>query len=176
MTRLRLDFNAPGRRIGALSWMLLALGVLAVVWVAQSWRTAQSYERRAQAAYDAASGEQRRTRQPATRRAEAPVRPQAARNEAALARALALSWDELLQPLQQAVSDDIALLELDADAVRGEFTLSGAARGHDAMLRYLRHLHDESGLGAVSLVRHEAREFDGQQGVYFSLRGGWGRR
>lgn len=175
---MRLDFDAPGSRIGATSWVVLALGVLAAAWVAQSWQAARLAERQAQAAYAAASDADQRARRQATtaRRAEPPARQQRARNDAALARALALSWEDLLLPLQQAVTEDVALLELDADAARGEFSLSGAAKGHEAMLRYLRRLHAESGLGAVSLVRHETRELDGLQGVLFTLRGTWGRR
>ena len=105
MTRVRLDFDAPGARIGATSWFVLALGVLAAAWVAQSWLAARLAERQAQAVYAAASDADQRARRQATtaRRAEPPARQQRARNDAALARALALSWEDLLLPLQQAV-------------------------------------------------------------------------
>lgn len=172
MKPMNLDFTAPGARPGPISWLLLALGLIAVAAVGLAW----------QAADDAAQDAQTRL---AGMRAAPTAKPAKTRNSvdpAALARqredgnarrALALPWTRLLTVLQDTRPDDIAFLELDADGRRGDFQLTADAKSYRAMLDYYRAMQAEPAFKAVSLVRHELREIDGVQGVNFSLRGEW---
>lgn len=172
MKRIDLDFTAPGARPGPISWLLLALGLIALGAAGLAWQSADSAARDARtrlAGMRAAPAEK-----PAKTRTQ--IDPSALarqREEANARRALDLPWARLLSVLQETRPDDIAFLELDADGRRGDFQLSANAKSHRAMLDYYRAMQAEPAFKAVSLARHELREIDGIQGVNFSLRGEW---
>jgi hypothetical protein len=174
MNRIELDFITPGARPGALSWLLLALGLLAFAVAALAWRAADADARTAESRLAGLSAA------PVAKAAKTSLRADAAalarqRGEDHARRALALPWAALLTTLQASRPDDIALLELDADGRRGDFLLTAEAKSHQAMLAYYQLLQAEAGLRAVSLTRHELHEIDGVQGVNFSLRGEWSK-
>jgi len=174
MNRIELDFIAPGARPGALSWMLLALGLLAFGIAALAWRATDADMR------EAASQLDRLRAAPVAKAVKPSLRVDATaqarqRGETNTRRALGLPWTTLLTTLQDTLPDDIALLELDADGRRGDFLLTAEAKDYQAMLEYYQMLQAEPGLRAVSLTRHELHEIDGVQGVNFSLRGDWSK-
>ena len=168
---MNLDFTAPGARPGALSWLLLALGLAAVALASLAWRSADQAARDARAQIASLRAAPAK---PARARAAADPAAQARQREEAEARqALARPWGRLLGTLQDTRPGDIAFLELDVDGRRGDFRIGAAARSQQAMLDYYRLLRAQPGLRAVSLERHELAEIDGIEGVRFSLRGEW---
>lgn len=174
MSRIELDFTAPGTRPGPLSWLLLALGLLAAGAVAFTWQGADAAAVEAQARLAALS-------KPVAKHTKIekkadPVALTREREDADARRALALPWNRMLTVLQDTLPDDIALISLEADGHRGDFHIVADAKSHQAMLDYYRTLQAEAGLRAVTLTRHELREIDGVQGVNFSLRGEWGEK
>ncbi len=176
MKRMNLDFTAPGARPGPISWLLLALGLIAITTAGLAWQTADNAAQEVRtrlaglqaAPEDKPAGTKNKARNSVDQAAQARQR-----EDNNVRRALALPWTRLLTGLQDTRPDDIAFLALDADGRRGDFQLSANAKSYRAMLDYYRAMQAESAFKSVSLVRHELRQIDGVQGVNFSLRGGW---
>jgi hypothetical protein len=169
---MNLDFTASSSRPGPLSWLLLALGVAIAGWVMLAWQSAA-------ATRDAATAQLASLQdKPAAQKNVQPKRVDAAalarqQSDVAARSQLNLPWARLLDTLQNSRPSEIAFLSLDADGRRGDFTLTAQAKNHAAMLDYFNQLQHAPGMAQVSLSRHELREADGVQVVYFSLRGAW---
>jgi Tfp pilus assembly protein PilN len=172
---MKLDFNAQAARPGVLSWLLLVIGLAISIGVMQAWQAADA---RFSAAETRLANLQSKPAQRSADKAAKAKRADSAglnrqRSEDAARSQLALPWARLLETLQRKHSPDIALLSLDADGRRGDFTLTALAKNHAAMLDYFEHLQSEPGFNQVSLSRHEFREVDAEKRVYFSLSGLW---
>ncbi|OYY93767.1 MAG: hypothetical protein B7Y41_09865 [Hydrogenophilales bacterium 28-61-23] len=172
---MNLDFNVQSSRPGGLSWLLLVIGLAAAAWVMQAWQTADAGFSAAQARI--ASLQAKPAQRPSEKTAKARRVDAAAQNrqrtDDAARGQLALPWTRLLETLQRQQSPGVALLSLDADGHRGDFTLTAFAKNHAAMLDYFEELQRVPGFTQVSLSRHELREVDADTVVYFSLRGLW---
>lgn len=169
---MNLDFSVSASRPGLASWLLLAFGVAAAGWVMLAWQSAAAA--RDEAAAHLASLQER----PAAQKNLQPKRVDAAalarqQSDVAARSQLNLPWARLLDTLQNTRPSEIAFLSLDADGRRGDFSLTAQAKNHAAMLEYFNQLQHAPGMAQVSLNRHELREADGVQVVYFSLRGAW---
>jgi Tfp pilus assembly protein PilN len=172
---MNLDFSAQTSRPGGLSWLLLVVGLAISFWVMQGWQVANA---RFGAAESRLANLQTKPAQHLADKVAKAKRADSAgqnrqRSEDAARSQLALPWPRLLETLQRKHSPDIALLSLDADGRRGDFTLTAFAKNHAAMLDYFEQLQREPGLLQVSLSRHELREVDAEKRVYFSLGGLW---
>ncbi len=168
---MNLDFNAPSSRPGPLSWLLFVFGLAAAGLAILAWQDADAARNEAEAQLASLQDK------PATK-IQKPTRVDAValsreRVDAAARSQLNLPWARLLETLQNSRPPEIALLNLDADGRRGDFTLAALARSHAAMLDYFHELQRAPGFTQVSLSRHELREVDGVQAVYFNLRGDW---
>ncbi len=170
MSGLGLDFARlrPPRPWWA--WLLLAAGVLAALATVQDQRAAEqrrdAARQRLQTLQSLAPAARPQRRDPA-REAEGAARAHARR-------ALDMPWGELLSTLQRTRPASIALLTLEADALRGSLLLTGEAADYPAMLDYYAVLQEVPGLAEISLAQHGIRE-DGQaRPVRFTLRGRWG--
>ena len=174
---MKLDFFAPAARPAWFAWLLLGLGLAAAVWTLQTLQAATAEQQRAETRLASLRG-------PAAMRqakpARKPVREDASgllrqRADAAARDQLQLPWARLLETLQDTRTSEIALLSLEADGRRGDFTLAALAKNHAAMLDFLEALQQAPGFAQVSLTRHELRDLDGEQRVHFTLRGDWTR-
>lgn len=174
---MKLDFFAPAARPAWFAWLLLGLGLAAAVWTLQSWNAATTAQQRAETRLASLQG-------PATTRqakpAQKPKREDAGgllrqRADAAARDQLQLPWARLLETLQDIRTPEIALLSLEAEGRRGDFTLAGLAMNHAAMLDFFDSLQHAPGFAQVSLTRHELRDLEGEQRVHFTLRGDWTR-
>lgn len=169
---MKLDFCAPIQP-GLVSWLLFAIGVTAAGWSLVTWRAADDLHR---AAETRLAGLQRpvppaaRTAPPADRATLAHLRRDAAARDQ-----LNLPWTGLFDSLHSLRPAQIALLSLDADGRRTDFSLTALAIDQSALLDWFDELRQAPALDEVSLTRHELREVDGLQVVYFNLRGKWRR-
>jgi hypothetical protein len=172
---MNLDFSARPSRPGLTSWLLLALGLAAAGWVMLAWQDADAARGNAEMRLASLQAKP-------TQKATKPQRADAAalnllqsrqRGDDAARSQLNLPWARLLDTLQNSRPPEIAFLNLDADGRRGDFTLAAQAKNHAAMLDYFNALQRAPGMARVSLNRHELREADGVQALYFSLRGEW---
>lgn len=169
---MNLDFSTRSARPGPVSWLIFALGLIAAAGSLLGWQAAD-------AARSEAEAQLARLRdKPVVQTKAKPVRVDAAaltrqRGDDAARSQLNLPWARLLDTLQNSRPPEIALLSLDADGRRGDFTLAAQAKNHAAMLEYFDGLQRAPGFARISLSRHELREVEGAQAVYFSLRGEW---
>ncbi len=168
---MNLDFNASSSRPGPASWLLFVLGLAVAGWALHAWQDADA-TRQAVAAHLASLQDKPAAKALKPTRVDAVVLSRE-RGDAAARSQLSLPWARLLETLQNSRPPEIALLNLDADGRRGDFTLAALARSHAAMLDYFHELQRAPGFAQVSLSRHELREVDGVQAVYFNLRGDW---
>lgn len=169
MRGLGLDFAQPRPRAPWWAWLLLLTGIVIAVWGGMAYRQA---EQAAAAARSEWASLLSVTRGAAKVRRD-PAREADAANRAAARQALERPWGDFLTALQQARPDDIALLALEADARRGQFSLTAEAPDYPAMIAYYGTLRDTAGLREVVLAQHGYRE-DGQaRPVRFVLRGRW---
>lgn len=168
---MNLDFTAPFPRPGLASWLLLAFGLAVTGWVMLAWQDAAVAQAAAQA--QLARLQPKPARPPGKAGPADGKQLARQRGDDAARRQLSLPWSRLLESLQDARPPEIALLSLDADGRRGDFTLTALARNQAAMLDYFNALQHAPGLAQVSLSRHELRAAEGEQVVFFSLRGEW---
>ncbi len=172
--RLALDFAPVRRRPGWLGWVLLSLGLVAVglELVAFEAACADLAEREAIVARLRHQLQRKLSAAPAApsvppsaKEAQAAVKVAAQRNE---------DWSGLFAGLARARSDDVALLEIHADAADGRLNLVGEAPALGAAFDHLRRLQQQGGLRDVRIDRHEWTSGDGGDVVRFATRARWG--
>lgn len=169
MRGLGLDFAQPRPGAPWWSWLLLLAGVGAAALAGMAYRQAEQAAAAAQAQLHALQLATRATPQ----RRRDPTREADAASRTLAQQALDRPWGAFLTALQQARPDDVALLALEADARRGQFSLTAEAPDYPAMIAYYGTLRDTAGLREVVLAQHSYRE-DGQaRPVRFVLRGRW---
>jgi Tfp pilus assembly protein PilN len=84
---------------------------------------------------------------------------------------LATPWGSLFGALEQASSEEVALLAIEPDPRAGTVTISGDGKDYLAALTYVLNLGRAESLSRVQLMRHEAK---GQQGnVAFAVSAAW---
>jgi Tfp pilus assembly protein PilN len=169
---MNLDFCAHSSRPGLRSWLIFALGLVAAGWVLLAWQEAAAA--RSKAETHLASLQDKPAAQKVVKPKSADVAAlNRQRGDAAARSQLNLPWTRLLAALQDSRPPEIAFLNLEADGRRGDFTLAALAKNQVAMLDYFHALQASPGFAQVGLSRHELREVEGAQVVYFSLGGGW---
>ena len=103
--------------------------------------------------------------------------PRASKEEVALAREtverLATPWDGLFGALEQAASEQVALLAVEPDAKAGKVMISGEGKDYLAALTYVLNLSRSDALTSVQLVRHEMKPEDPQRPVSFAVSATW---
>jgi len=163
-SRLELDYVARPTR-AAWPGVLLLAGALAVAaQVLLSYRDVQlELASRAATVNPAAA-------QPAASRQSSRLRiDEEAKNTETVLRQLGLPWAGLIETVEAAASADIALLQMQPDALQRTLRLSAEARHHGAMFEYLRRLAAAPTFAEVHLVSHQVQLEDPQRPVQFSL-------
>lgn len=88
-------------------------------------------------------------------------------------RRLTSPWSELLDALEHAQNDSIALLAIEPNAEQGKLRLSGEAKDMDALVGYIRSLDGKAGLSELRLLTQQAKQSDPQHPVEFVLESHW---
>lgn len=169
MSGLGLDFAHPRPRAPWWAWVLLSMGLAAMLGVAQQYRLAERELKATQNRLErlkAALPSARSQRRDPVQQAELVARAEARR-------ALETPWGELFATLQRIRPDDIAMLGLEADARTGTLILTAEARDYTVMVDFYAQLQSVPLLANISLAQHGVQE-DGQATpVRFVLRGRW---
>jgi len=170
---LRLEFAPRARRplgigdaILAISALLLCavLAQLAFVW------TERAEQLHAIDALEARSA-------PATRQRIAAVDPaEAARSKLVrqVTNHLVTPWADLLDTLESARSESVALLSVEPSVAKRTLRLTAEARDSKEMLAYLATLQRDSRLSSVVLVSHQVQVQAPGTPVRFQIQAGWG--
>jgi hypothetical protein len=92
-----------------------------------------------------------------------------ARTADAVLRQLTLPWPDIIRTIEEAATRDVAVLQMQPDALRRELRLSAEARNQDMMLEFLRRLASAKALGDVHIVSHQVQMEDPQRPLQFSI-------
>jgi Tfp pilus assembly protein PilN len=108
--------------------------------------------------------------------AERPAKPiprerveEEARNAESVVRQLTLPWAALISTIEQAVTGDVAILQLQPDAENRLLRLTAETRQREAMFSFVRRLGEAPLLTDVHLVSHQVQREDPQHPVQFSV-------
>ncbi len=88
-------------------------------------------------------------------------------------RRLASPWGQLLDALEHAQNDTIALLAIEPSAERGRLRLSGEAKDMDALVAYMKSLDGEAGISELRLLTQQVKQSDPQHPVEFVIESHW---
>ncbi len=169
---LYVDLDYQRKKVSGLGLGLLACGLIAAV-------AANLAEMAATQALTSAQAQLAEARKPALRRqaaeqATGSKEAQLALHEAeAVVRELRQPWDGLFAAIEDAKTDDVALLSVDPDANRGLLRIGGEARRREAMLDFVQRLEGEGVLHDVLLVEHAIQLQNRDKPVRFSISATW---
>jgi Tfp pilus assembly protein PilN len=88
---------------------------------------------------------------------------------------LSMPWDKLFAALEQAASDQVALLAIQPDPKAGTVLISGDSKDYLAALTYVLNLSRSDALSRVQLARHEMKQDQGKS-VGFAVQATWGTK
>ena len=86
---------------------------------------------------------------------------------------LNIPWGSLLNALEQAQNDTIALLGIEPDSGRGSLRLSGEARDLPSLVAYMKSIDGKGGMSAVRLLTQQVKQEDAQHPVVFAIEARW---
>lgn len=162
--RIELDHAARPRPRRALGALVLGLSlVLAATLVLRHRDAALELERMEEVRGLAGAG-----RQPARAVPKARLDEEARAAEAVL-RQLTLPWPEIVRTVEDAATQDVAILQLQPDALRRELRLAAEVRDREGMLEFLRRLTAAGALDGAHVVSHQVRVEDPQRPLQFSI-------
>lgn len=143
-------------QVAAALVLVLSLGALTV----SVWRYAQSQfaVQAAQLVIDAAETEIAQAKP--TAEAMTPISAQRLTALARMTRHLNTPWPGILDALERHASNDIALLSIEPDAVRGRVRLAFEARKLQPLIDFAQRLGDSEVFSRVEILRHEVNERD----------------
>ena len=165
MTRkaLQLDFVVPRR--GGRSAGYIVLGVSLILGGALVFKYSETRQRLYELeAAEALLGGARPVRAIPRERLDAEMK-----SAQATVRQLSLPWAQLIDSLERAATQDVAVLNIQPDAQNRVLRVSAEARREGTMLEYLRRLEATGSFAEVHLVSHQVREDAPGRPIQFSL-------
>lgn len=162
--RLDLDHVAPPRTRHTAGVLVLVLSLAAAVTLVLRYRDLTLELERMQAAHAIAGAERRPARDLPKARLD-----EEARTAELVLRQLTLPWPEIVRTVEEAAMRDVAVLQLQPDALRHELRLTAEARNQDMMLEFLQRLALAKVLGDVHVVRHQVQMDNPERPVNFSI-------
>ena len=171
---ITLDFVRPNARGARLGSILLVLGLVVAVVIAEMHREAAADVATRQERLDELQRMLRRSMpQIAGKETDSPVvREQVKRANAVLAQ-MNVPWGELFAAVESAQSDSVAVLSVQPDPRAQVIALGGMARNLDAVLAYMTRLEATPRLVDVVLASHEVKVKEPGQPVEFALTAHW---
>jgi Tfp pilus assembly protein PilN len=176
-TRLRLDFAPGARHVSRLGLAMLL--VSATVFGAAALQLGEMLAGNARQADTLAALEARRGVVAAgTTRAAAPEPAVLARVRAVrqVAQTLTTPWADLLESLEAAPNQSVALLAVEPSVAKRSIRLTAEARNAADMLEYLGALQRDARLSSAVLVAHEVQAKSPGSPLRFQIQAAWGAR
>jgi Tfp pilus assembly protein PilN len=175
VSAIRLEFAPGTRRSPAVGWLLLggALALLVAALVPFGLAvTAREHDLRALADLESRQSEGAKARPPAAK----PDPAYLARVKSAqqVAKSLTAPWAGLLDAIESAPQQSVALLAVEPSSAKQSFRLTAEARDAKAMLAYLQALQNDRRLVNVALVSHQVQVQAIGHPIRFQLQAGWG--
>lgn len=170
MRALTLDFKQTPRRWSALGLVLLALGALALGFVANQERNLAGQIELAESRLEVLA--KRGKIKPALP-LDAQALQQEIRQANEILQQLALPWDALFQAVEATSEQEIALLSIQPDVGKRIVRIGGEAKDFEALLAYITRLEQNKILDHVYLTSHEVRTQVAEKPVRFALVANW---
>lgn len=85
-------------------------------------------------------------------------------------------WGELFRTLEQAQTDEVALLSIEPDAARGRLRLAGEAKNVEALADYLKRLQATTSIDGLRILMQQIKQNDPQQPIEFAIEAHWNDR
>jgi hypothetical protein len=167
--RIAIDFVRRRLRLNAVTWVLLALGSIAV---AACVGFAGELRRQITRATSELATLQP-TPTPAEHKTAGSIAREQARSVNDAIRRLNLPWEAIFAALNAASTPQIALLSLEPDASAGVVHLMGEARSTEALFSLQRRLEAQAGITSALVSRHEVRGDSPGAPVRFSIEARW---
>jgi heme exporter protein D len=172
---LELDFMAPRQRPGAMGWLMLGAGVLAVLGVLVEHLDLR--ERLADAQQRLARQQRAAHRAPGPLPAKSQMKlPDAElRRAAQLAQELQRPWLGMLADIESAADDDVALLAIESPSNRdgSSLRLTGEGRSLEAVFAYSRRLLARPSVDSARIESYEFKKGGTAETVVFKLTARW---
>ena len=162
--RLEIDYIAPPRQRRALGITVLAAALVTAGLLVERYREVKLDLERIEARQGLLRVEKRPVRAASRERLDEEVK-----NAEAVLRQLALPWNTIIETMEDATTDDVALLQMQPDAQQRQLRLGAEARNQEAMLEYLRRLAAAKALSYVHVANHHVQMDDPQRPVQFTV-------
>lgn len=181
MKPVRLEFESPSRTLrqrlvgyvpGRSAQIALFVLAAAIAWgTAVIWQSWKIDDELAQARVSLATMHRQKAQRIDRRADSAKLQLTAQQRQAwnQVARQLNTPWTSLLDTLEAATPDDVALVSIEPDAGLGSLRLQVEAKTLDTALDYAKDLGALPLFGSVGLIKHETNEQDSNKPVRLSV-------
>jgi hypothetical protein len=174
LQKLDFDFSAQRRKLPLYGAAILIAGAAASIYAALQLTSSYKVRQAEQRAYDAVLLRIGTVRHAGDAAANiTPAKLQDLKSAAQIARQLNTPWNALLEELESAPMEHVALLSVEPIASRRQLHLIGEAKDLTTMLDYLAYLQAEPGLQRVVLTSHHIQTQPGSP-VRFQIQANWG--
>ena len=161
---LQLDFIRPPRRALWLGLLLLVLALGIASHLVLRWQDARTALRHMNAASSLLNTDRPRAKPVSVERLDEHVKA-----AETVVRHLTLPWATLIETLENVTTKDVAVLQIQPDALQRNLRITAEARNADAMWHYVRSLAAANTLEAVHLINHQVQADDPQKPLQFSV-------
>ena len=161
---LEIDYIAPRQHPRALGFAVLAVALLTAGMLVEHYREVKIELQRIEAQQGLLGTDKRAARAAPRERLDEEVK-----SAEAVLRQLALPWSTIIETIESATTDDVALLQMQPDAQQRQLRLAAEARNQEAMLEYLRRLAAAKALADVHVVSHQIQMEDPQRPIQFTV-------
>jgi Tfp pilus assembly protein PilN len=175
VAKLRLEFAPNARRHPVAGWLLRAgaVAVLVAALVPFGFAvSAREHALHALAELDARQSDEAKPR-PSTAKPD-PAYLARVKSAQQVAKSLTAPWAGLLDAIESAPQQSVALLAVEPSSAKQSFRLTAEARDAKAMLAYLEALQSDRRLVNVALVSHQVQVQAPGRPIRFLLQAGWG--
>lgn len=162
--RLEIDYVALPWQPRALGFVVLAIALLAAGMLVERYREVKIDLQRIEAQQGLLGTEKRAARAIPRERLDEEVKA-----AEAVLRQLALPWSTIIETIEGATTEDVALLQMQPDAQQRQLRLAAEARNQEAMLEYLRRLAAAKSLADVHVASHQVQMEDPQRPIQFTV-------
>ena len=163
-SQLELDFVAPPRRPLWIGLLLLAVAMAIGGDMALRLRDARQELRRIETTQSLLNTDRTPAKPIPVERLDEHVKA-----TETIVRQLALPWATLIETLENAGTKDVAVLQVQPDALQRQLRVTAEARNQGAMWQYVNNLAAAKTLEDVHLLSHQVQLEDPQKPLQFSV-------
>lgn len=162
--RLEMDYIAPLRQPRVIGFAVLAIALLSAGMLVNHYREVKLDLARIKIQQGLLGKEKRAVRDMPRGHLDEEMK-----TAEMVIRQLALPWNTIIETMEGAASDDVALLQMQPDALQRQLLLAAEARNQEAMIEYLHRLTAAKTLADVHVASHRVQMEDPQRPIRFTV-------